>query len=218
MNKYQFIKFGECVQWMDNNTNRYRTMQVSTPTPFPINDDTQINLIPAYESDCNDEECKSYSVKANELIPLITPFHKGYWCALQAALKNNAGTDIVSAMIQSSNFTYEECILMLQNTDTFKDKLEQIINTLYPEESNQSLITWNGKDYPSKRFILFKGTNDEQEVTVSVVELGNELIDDETGLPISDEAEELDNSIYYYLDEGEINLSDTEIIEIVENT
>lgn len=79
-----------------------------------------------------------------------------------------------------------------------------------------SPIIWNRKEYPSKSLVIFKGTEDEQEVTVSVVELQNELIDSETDIPVSDEAEEVDGDIYYYLSESEMSLTDNEIIAIIE--
>lgn len=79
-----------------------------------------------------------------------------------------------------------------------------------------SPIIWNGKEYPSKNLVIFKGTEDEQEITVSVEELQKELIGDETGAPISNEAEEVDGDIYYYLSESEMSLPDNEIVAIVE--
>ena len=68
----------------------------------------------------------------------------------------------------------------------------------------------------SKTLTIFKGTKDEQEATISVTKLSHELIDDKTDIPVSDEAESLDEDIYFYLEEKEINLPDDDIIAIVE--
>lgn len=58
---------------------------------------------------------------------------------------------------------------------------------------------------------------EEQEVLVSVTELSSKLINSETGCPESEAAEELDNTIYYYLTEDEIRLPDQNIIALVES-
>ena len=77
-------------------------------------------------------------------------------------------------------------------------------------------ITWKKKEYASKPLVIFKDTEDEEAVTVSAIELEKELIDDETDPPVSNEAEEVDGDIYYYLSKSEMHLPNNEIIAIVE--
>ena len=59
-------------------------------------------------------------------------------------------------------------------------------------------ITWKKKEYASKPLVIFKDTEDEEAVTVS------------------NEAEEVDGDIYYYLSKSEMHLPNNEIIAIVE--
>lgn len=118
MRKFDFIRFGECVQWKDNLTNTYRTMQVCTPFKQPVNGKTIINLITFDERNEDENICNSYSVQAEKLIPVTTPFSEGYWYALQAALKAGADTPVISAMLRTANLTYEECLLHIQYSAT----------------------------------------------------------------------------------------------------
>lgn len=220
MRTYNFIKFGEQVQWMDDTTNTCRIMQVCCPIPAPITDNSKIQIVSADDSDHVEEENNSYSVSASELFPLLTPYNNGYWNALQTALAAGADTTILSTMLRNSNLTFEECLLYMQYCNTYDDKLYSIVDSLFPEESkffsHIQVITWNGQSYPSKTLTIFKGTKDEQEATISVTKLSHELIDDKTDIPVSDEAESLDGDIYFYLEEKEINLPDDDIIAIVE--
>ena len=73
MKKYDFIRFGGCVQWVNDSEGTCLTMQVCTP-PYPINDNTKIALILSNVNDFIDETGQSYSVNASELIPLLTPY------------------------------------------------------------------------------------------------------------------------------------------------
>lgn len=41
MKKYDFIRFGGCVQWVNDSEGTCLTMQVCTP-PYPINDNTKL--------------------------------------------------------------------------------------------------------------------------------------------------------------------------------
>lgn len=220
MRKFDFIRFGECVQWKDNLTSTYRTMQICTPFKQPANGKTIINLIPFDERDKDENISNSYSVQAEELIPVTTPFSEGYWYALQAALAAGADTPIISAMLRTANLTYEECLLHIQYSNTHKDELRTIVISLFPEESEATSpifqITWNGKEYPAKSLTIFKGTEKEEAVTVSVLNLQSELINEKTGANISVDAEKLDGEIYFYLSNEEMNLSDIEIIAIAE--
>ncbi|RHH14402.1 hypothetical protein DW228_06270 [Bacteroides fragilis] len=96
---------------------------------------------------------------------------------------------------------------------------DKIIDSPKTEESVYAPIlpiTWKGKEYTSKTLVIFKDTKDEEVVTVSIIELEKELIDDETGAPVSNEAEEVDGDIYYYLSKIEMLLPDNDIIAIIE--
>lgn len=218
MNKYEFIKFGECLQWKDVTTGSCRKMQVCISPNLPINDETLIDLIP---SDEEDEGPSSYSVKACELIPILTEFNRGYWCALQDAISNGADTTVINSMLKCAGFTYDECMRHIEASDFYKDKLLPVIKSMFPEESKHfaeiEMITWNDRQYPSKSLTIFKGDKHEQEATVSIEELQFELLDEVECTPVSDEAEELDDQIYYYLSKEEFELPDDEIVEILEN-
>jgi hypothetical protein len=216
MKKYDFIRFGGCVQWVNDSEGTCLTMQVCTP-PYPINDNTKIALILSNVNDFIDETGQSYSVNASELIPLLTPYHYGYWNALQQAFANEANPATIKAMIQNSKFTYAEWLLLMQNSNSCIPRLKQTINMLFPEESEQSLvISWNDQEYPAKYLTIFKGKREEVKVLVTVVELQNKLIDNGSSIYSSKEAEALDNTIYYYLSEEEMKLADDEIIKILE--
>lgn len=151
----------------------------------------------------------------------LTEFNRGYWCALQDAVSNGADSTVIDSMLQCAGFTYEECMRHIENSDFYKEKLLPIIKSKFPEESKHyaeiTMITWKNRQYPSKSLTIFKGDKEEQEVIVSIDELQLELLDEEECTPVSDEAESLDNTIYYYLTKEEFELPDDEIIEILEN-
>lgn len=217
MKKYDFIRFGGCVQWVNDSECTCLTMQVCAPPPHPINDNTKITLILSDGNSFIDEICQSYSVNASELIPLLTPYHYGYCNALQEAFANEANPATIKAMIQNSGFTYAEWMLLMQNSNSCIPRLKEAINMLFPEESEQPLvISWNDQEYPAKYLTIFKGKREEQKVLVTVVELQNKLIDNGSSIYSSKEAEALDNTIYYYLSEEEMKLADDEIIMILE--
>ncbi len=219
MKKYDFIRFGGLVQWKNDITDTCRIMQVCCPPPNPITGNTEIKLIPTDDSANTEEESKSYSVSAKELSPQITPFNYGYWCALQTAIRAGADTNVSIEILRDTRLTFEECLFYMQYSNSYTDKLYSIIDLLFPEESKHyshiQTITWNEREYPTKKLTIFKNTKEEQEVTVSVTKLGHLLIDNEA--PISDEAEELDSCIFFYLLDQEINLPDEDIIEILES-
>lgn len=52
-------------------------------------------------------------------------------------------------------------------------------------------------------------------VEVSTLSLENALLD-EDGIYISNEAQEIDESLFYYVEENEIDLPEAEIIELLE--
>ncbi len=215
MNKYDFIRFGESVQWFDDSADRFRIMQVCRPFNSPANDNTEISLIPSDEDEC-EEVCISYTVKASELLPYITPFHTGFWQALSEAQKNGASEATLLAVLRSLNIDMATCILLMYRNDCYS--LYPVICQLFPgTEDIFQVITWEGKDYPARKLTIFRGMPEEQEVLVSVTELSSKLIDSETDCPVSEEAEELDSTIYYYLTEDEIRLPDQNIIVLVES-
>lgn len=213
--KYSFIKVGEDVKWSDPDGDQssgiYKVISINNNNK-DIEDDTVI-LINNAES-----EAEAY---ARELSPVLKEFNKGYWCALQDAISNGANTAVINSMFKCAGFTYDECMRHIEASDFHKDKLLPVIKSMFPEESKHfaeiEMITWNGRQYPSKSFTIFEGASDELEVIASIEELVNVLLDQTTCLPVSDEAEELDNKIYYYLSKEDFELSDDEIIEILEN-
>lgn len=82
------------------------------------------------------------------------------------------------------------------------------------------MIKFNGKEYPTKEFIIHEGMEDEEEVLVSTTELQDALFDGDGhfGNYVSDEAMNVDALIYYFLNEQDFNLPDEKIIEILEKT
>lgn len=221
MRKYDFIRFGQCVQWEDDITGICRTMQVCCPLPNPITDNVKIQLIPSDSDNYAEEESISYSASACELFPLSTPYNDRYWCALQTAMTVGADRTVLSEMLRKSNLTFEECLLYMQYSNSYSGKWYAIVDSVFPEESKYyshiETITWNEKKYATKKLTIFKDTIDEKEVIISVIELEHKLIDRRNDIPISNEAKKMDADIYFYLREKEINLPDDEIIAIVES-
>lgn len=214
MNKFDFIRFGVLVQWVHDSTGAYREMQVCIPPKEPISDNTKIGLIPTDE-DKYEETPSSYTVKAAELFPCLEPFQEGYWKAIQEAEKSGADEEVLLAMLKSMSVGMTECIYLMLQSDYYK--LYPILSHLFPEmEDVFQVITWENRDYPARRLTIFKGTNDEREILVSVTRLEDKLIDSEAGAPVSDEAEEVDGDIYYYLTDEEMRLPDKSIAMIVE--
>lgn len=76
-------------------------------------------------------------------------------------------------------------------------------------------VTYKDKDYPVKEIILFAGTNDAMRVNVSTEELQNAIYDSDSGYSDS-EAEKIDNSIYFFLDNEHFNMSKDDIVEYLE--
>lgn len=217
MNKYDFIKFGEPVEWFDDRKDTFRKMQVCLPIRTPIKDDTKIVITPVSENGDEDERSVSYSVRADELVPLLTPFQKGYWKAVQEAAENGADDKMLLAMLKNTGFSLMEYVhLMLQGGSC---KPYSVLCLLFPEiEDILQVITWKGREYPVRHLTIFRGTEDEQDILVSaVIPLQGELIDSNTYTPISDEAEVMDGDIYYYLSDDEILLPEARIITIVES-
>lgn len=77
-------------------------------------------------------------------------------------------------------------------------------------------INWLGKEYPAIDITIFAGTPEEQQVTVSSTELDAVLLQDMEGSVASHDAVKLDEAIAYYIEPDEFNLSEEEIVKIVE--
>lgn len=215
MNRYDFIRFGGLVQWFDDSTDTCRKMQVCLPPKEPIDDNTKIGLIQTNEDEC-EETPTSHSVKASELFPWLEPYQEGYWRGVQEAEKSGADMNVLLAMLTSSQFCLMECTyLMLQSNAC---KLFPALCQLFPEmEDMFQVITWEKQEYFARKLTIFRGTNDEQKILVSMTSLQDRLIDSDIGAPISDEAEEIDGDIYYYLTDNEMILPDETVIAMVES-
>ena len=77
-------------------------------------------------------------------------------------------------------------------------------------------INWLGREYPAIDITIFAGTPEEQQVTVSSTELDAVLLQDMEGSVSSNDAVKLDETIAYYIEPDEFNLSEEEIVKIVE--
>ena len=77
-------------------------------------------------------------------------------------------------------------------------------------------INWLGREYPAIDITIFAGTPEEQQITVSSTELDAVLLQDMEGSVASNDAVKLDETIAYYIEPGEFNLSEEEIVKIVE--
>lgn len=77
-------------------------------------------------------------------------------------------------------------------------------------------INWLGREYPAIDITIFAGTPEEQQVTVSSTELDAVLLQDMEGSVESNDAVKLDETIAYYIEPDEFNLSEEEIVKIVE--
>jgi hypothetical protein len=77
-------------------------------------------------------------------------------------------------------------------------------------------INWLGKEYPAIDIVIFAGTDNEQQVTISSTELDAILLEDMDGSIASNEAMKLDETIAYYIEPEEFDLTEEEIIKIVE--
>lgn len=215
MNRYDFIKFGGYVQWADNSTDTLRKMQVCLPVKEPVGADTLIELI-STDEDNPEEVGVSYPVRAAELLPWLDLFSNGYWQAMMTAETNGAGMNVLSAMLKESQLCLMESICLMLHNNTYR--LFPVLCQYFPEvEDMFQTITWEDREYLTRKLTIFRGTHDEEEVMVSLISLENRLIDGETGVPISDEAEKVDGEIYYYLTNEEMPLPDEQVIPIVES-
>ena len=75
-------------------------------------------------------------------------------------------------------------------------------------------IEFNGKEFPSKTFnVLIDG--EEQTITISTASLLFELVNflpsDNDINSLSSEAEQIDNDIYFYVDDDKFDLSPSDI-------
>lgn len=217
MSKYDFIQIGEKVKWDMLNDGNCKVMQICTSIHTPIKDNTIINLIPANDEsdDIEEEACvNSYTAMAEELLPVLKDFDKGYWCALQDAASNGASDVIIKEMLRGAGFTFWEAYWHMQQSDFQSDKLKTIVQELFCQRPQY--IEWCGAEYPTKSIVIHEGTSDEEVVIVSVERLGNQLLDD-MGNWSTREAQAIDAQIYYYLNEDVFNLPDEDIVEFLES-
>lgn len=214
MNRYDFIKFGGYVRWADDSTDTPRRMKVCLPVEEPVDDNTKIELIPTDED--NPDIIVSHPVRAAELVPYVDSFQEGYWKAMMTAEVNGAGKDILLAMLKESGLCLMESVtLMLQSNAC---KLLPVLCRLFPEVEDMFVtITWEDKEYLARRLAIFRGTDDEENILVSVTSLEHKLIDESTGAPFSDKAEAVDGEIYYYLTDEEMLLPEERLVTIAES-
>ena len=76
---------------------------------------------------------------------------------------------------------------------------------------NERTVNYEGRDYPVREVCV---GGDIGNVLVSVMSLNDALVD-VNGCPVSDEAERVDDEIFFYVGDSEIVLSDEEIAKIV---
>lgn len=137
MRKFQFIRFGGKVQWVNDSTDTCRIMQVCTPTPEVITEDTTISLILADEDEyAEEEQSVSYAVRAGELVPLLTSYHDGFWRVMLAVLESGGNVSVVRAILEKFSLSYEECVLLIQRFDQYKEELGVIINSHFKVNEN----------------------------------------------------------------------------------
>ena len=137
MRKFQFIRFGGKVQWVHDSTDTCRIMQVCTPTPKVITEDTIISLISADEDEyAEEEQSVSYAVRAGELTPFLTSYHDGFWRVMLAALESGSNASVARTILKCFSLSYEECMLLIQRFDLYKAELGAIINSHFKVDEN----------------------------------------------------------------------------------
>jgi hypothetical protein len=73
-------------------------------------------------------------------------------------------------------------------------------------------ITFNNRTFPVRTVDIPRyGSN----LTIGTVELNEQLMDKEGRNPVSKEAETLDQSIFFYVDEQEIEMPENELVEVI---
>lgn len=160
------------------------------------------------------ENMKNNSARAKHTASVLKEFDKGYWCAIQNAINNGVGDGTIETMIRCAGFNFWDCYYLLKDSNFESARLTDIIRTLFCQVP--VLILWNGKGYPTKTLTLFKGTENEEQVEVATVSLEKQLIN-EDGKCKNDEAEYIDNQIFYYMDDEEFHYPDKDMIEILED-
>lgn len=213
MRKYDFINIGAKVEWDMFNDGNHQLMQVCTLPTLPIRPNSKIGLIGIQQKECLGTY-PSELATAEELLPHIEEFNKGYWCAIQDAVANGASDDVICDMLNCAGFSFWECQYLMNNSDFQADRLKVIIQQIFCQTPD--LIDYNGAIYPTKRLVLFAGTSNEEEVLVSVERLENQLLDD-AGIWSCREAEEIDEMFYFYLNEEVFNYPDKDIVEFLED-
>jgi hypothetical protein len=88
--------------------------------------------------------------------------------------------------------------------------VEDALYSIYDTEDKLNTIEYNGKKFPTRTFtVVIEDEGEERDITVSTQELKDELGDKVE--EFESEEEDIDCSIYFYLQKGEINLSPEEI-------
>lgn len=122
---------------MNDSTDTCRIMQVCTPTPEVITEDTTISLILADEDEyAEEEQSVSYAVRAGELVPLLTSYHDGFWRVMLAVLESGGNVSVVRAILERFSLSYEECMLLIQRFDQYKEELGVIIKSHFKVNEN----------------------------------------------------------------------------------
>lgn len=215
MGKYYFIRGGNNVKWDLLNNGEFKTVKVCGSIPLIINDGTLIPLsLSSDQQDLGKYEDNTDIAYAHELSPILSEFNNGYWWALQDAASNGVSDTIIKEMLRGAGFTFWEAYWHMKQSDFQSDKLKSLIQELFCQ--HPQYIEWQGVEYPTKSIVIFEGTPDEEAVVVSVERLGNQLLDD-MGNWSTREAQEIDEQIYYYLDENTFNLPDQDISEFLES-
>lgn len=201
MDRYDFIRFGEQVRWYNESEDLMETMQVCCPVYPPVQGDTRVQLVSAGIEALQSGYGSGKTVRASQLVPFISHFGRGYWEALTQAADNGAGTDLLETILRNSDLGLGEQICLLCGRAS--SSLHAAFCRVHPEEGSRlDVIEWKGREYPVRRLTLFRGTDQEQEVAVSVTPLDEKLIGRKTGAPVSKAAQRVDEGIYYYCDPG----------------
>lgn len=211
MSKYDFIQIGEKVKFDMFGDDNFKIMQVCTPVHAPISEDTTVNLIAVDESENID--ANSYMVRVGELLPVLSDFNQGYWCALQDAASNGASDSVIREMLCGAGFSFWETYWHMKQSGFQSDRIKPIVQELFCKQPQY--IEWRGKEYPTKSIVIREGTSDEEVVIVSVECLAYQLLDDD-GVCLNPEAQAIDTQICFYLDEETFNLPDEDIAAYLE--
>lgn len=199
MDRYDFIKFGDLVRWYDESEDLMQTMQVCCPISAPVQGDTKIQLVSVDVEELQTKYQSAKLVRASQLVPFISPFSRGYWEAIMRAADNGACIELLETMIRQWSPSLGEQICLLCGRASAR--IHAAFCRVHPEVGSKlDIMEWKGCEYPMRRLTLFRGTEQELEVVVSVTPLQEKLIGRRTGAPVSRAAQKIDEGIYYYCD------------------